>query len=107
MNIKVIRSCGNFELERIPTLQLVLLLFGHPPHQSFIIFSPKRSALNSVTYPQIRHSTRTRYSMIHLGVAKVTDIGRRLPISAKNEPDEVFGFTDRTIHRSQLGQASL
>src|SRR5690349_15393024 len=35
------QSCGNLELERIPALQLVLLLFGHPPHQRFIISAPE------------------------------------------------------------------
>ena len=38
LKIEIARKLG---LERIPTLQLVLLLLGQPPHQGFIISGPE------------------------------------------------------------------
>lgn len=72
------RVCNNVELERIPALQLVLLLFGHPPHQGFIISGPE-------TFGTEQHHITTNAALNsdkvlddHLGVLKITDTGRNV-----------------------------
>jgi hypothetical protein len=65
-------------LKRIPTLQLVLLLFGHPPHQDFIISSPETlgAEQHHVTTNAALNSNKVLDD--HLGVIKITDIRRKV-----------------------------
>ncbi len=66
------------ELERMPALQFVLLLFSHPPHQGFIISSPETlgTEQHHVTTNSALNSDKVLDG--HLGVVKITDIGRKI-----------------------------
>jgi hypothetical protein len=104
------QSCGTFELERIPTLQLVLLLFGHAPHQGFIISSPETlgTEQHHVTTNSALNSDKVLDG--HLGVVKITDIGRKIAHYGQEWKPvyrEVFGPTDRTIHQPELSKLLL
>ncbi len=65
-------------LKRMPTLQLVLLLFGHSPHQGFIIPGPETlgAEQHHVTTNSALYSDKVLDD--HLGVIKITDIGRKI-----------------------------
>jgi len=62
----------------MPTLQLVLLLFGHSPHQDFIISGPETLSTEQhhVTTNSALNSDKVLYD--HLGVIKITNIGRKI-----------------------------
>lgn len=65
-------------LKRIPTLQLILFLFGHSSHQGFI-------ASGSETLGTEQHHVATNAALNsnkvlddHLGVINITDIGGKI-----------------------------
>lgn len=69
---------GNFVLEWVLTLQFVLLLFGYSSHQGFIISGPETlgAEQHHVTTNAALNSDKVLND--HLGVIKVTDIGRKI-----------------------------
>lgn len=62
----------------MPTLQLVLLLFGHSPYQGFIISGAETlcTEQHHVTTNAALNSDKVLDN--HLGVIKITDIGRKV-----------------------------
>jgi len=62
----------------MPTLQLVLLLFGHSPHQGFIISGPE--TLGTEQHHVTTNSALNSDKILddHLGVIKITDTGRQI-----------------------------
>ena len=97
-------------LKGMPTLHLVLFLFGHSSHQGFIISGPE-------TLGTEQHHVATNAALDsnkvfddHLRVVKITDIGRKIAHQCQEWKPmycEVFGFTDRTIHQSELSKLLL
>jgi hypothetical protein len=98
---RITHGHSNSELQRMPTLQLVLLLFGHTPHQRFITSGPKTlgTEQHHVTTNSALNSDKVLDD--NLGVVKLTDFGRKTAHQCqewKTMHREVFGFTDRAIH---------
>jgi len=60
------------------TLQLVFLLFGHPPHQGFIISGPE--TLGTEQHHVTTNAALNSYKVLddYLGVIKITDTGRKI-----------------------------
>ena len=107
MSAPLVSTVMNFALERMPTLQLVLLLFGHSPHQDFIISGPETlgTEQHHVTANGALNSNKVLDD--HFGVVKITDIGRKIAhLRQEWEPmyREMFGSTDPTIHQSELSK---
>ncbi len=62
----------------MPTLQLVFFLFGHSPHQGFIISGPETlgTEQHHVTTNAALNSDKVLNN--HLSVIKIADIGRKI-----------------------------
>lgn len=65
-------------LKRMPTFQLVLLFFGHSPHQGFIISGPETlgAEQHHVTTNSALNSDKVLDD--HLGIIKIADIGGKI-----------------------------
>ena len=107
MSAPLASTVMNFALERMPTLQFVLLLLGHSPHQSFIIFCPETLGTEQHHVSANAALDSDKVLDDHLSVININDIRRKVAHQRqkwKTMYGEVFGFTDRTLHQPKLGK---